>query len=353
MAAVRQIPSQIEKHGTAKASWLAFWRDADGRQRSRSFGAGERGRRAARRFAIETQARQTLAIRQDEPGSWREFRDEFELSITALAASSIDAISRALDHYERLIGPVTMADISARSLDAYIAQRQSDGISAASIGVELAWLRKTFRTAYRWHLIAEVPQVDPPRSVRREPSFISSEEFSRMFRCCEDQQLQTLIAFLYTTGWRIGATLDLRWKLISGCTVRSPAEHNKGRRDAVIEIPQPTADLLDRWRPSAGSVRVFDLCYQTAAYRFRQLQQRAGLQPQQTRGEWYGFHDLRRGFATANCSRLSAFELQHQMQHRSIRTTQKYIAMAAAQSVAIAGKVHLPDVLRDAVLRDA
>ena len=47
------------------------------------------------------------------------------------------------------------------------------------------------------------------------------------------------------------------------------------------------------------------------------------------------FHDLRRGFATANAANLDAFELQHLMQHKSLTTTAKYVAMAHRSSDAI------------------
>ena len=42
----------------------------------------------------------------------------------------------------------------------------------------------------------------------------------------------------------------------------------------------------------------------------------------------YGFHDLRRGFATQNADALSASQLQTMIRHSSYATTQKYINMA-------------------------
>jgi integrase len=45
-------------------------------------------------------------------------------------------------------------------------------------------------------------------------------------------------------------------------------------------------------------------------------------------GGWYGFHDLRRGFATMNAETMDLFELQALMQHKSLTTTQGYVNMA-------------------------
>jgi integrase len=59
----------------------------------------------------------------------------------------------------------------------------------------------------------------------------------------------------------------------------------------------------------------------------------------------YGFHDLRRAFATMNADRRTANALQHLIRHRSYATTQRYIAMSR-QMAAVAAALHVPEVLR-------
>jgi integrase len=51
-----------------------------------------------------------------------------------------------------------------------------------------------------------------------------------------------------------------------------------------------------------------------------------GVKPD--RKERYGFHDLRRAFATMNADRLTLDVLQVLMQHKDYQTTQRYINMA-------------------------
>ena len=58
----------------------------------------------------------------------------------------------------------------------------------------------------------------------------------------------------------------------------------------------------------------------------------------------YGFHDIRRAFATVNAPQLTSVELQALMRHKSFQTTQKYIRMAAAVERS-AKKLSVPDVL--------
>lgn len=57
-----------------------------------------------------------------------------------------------------------------------------------------------------------------------------------------------------------------------------------------------------------------------------------------------GFHDLRRGYATANAEHMDLFELQKLMQHRSLETTRGYANMAGKLKKAIK-KVHVPSFL--------
>ena len=59
----------------------------------------------------------------------------------------------------------------------------------------------------------------------------------------------------------------------------------------------------------------------------------------------YGFHDLRRAFATMNAPQLSGDALQALMRHKHYSTTQKYINMARQLEGAVE-VLHVPDVLR-------
>ena len=75
---------------------------------------------------------------------------------------------------------------------------------------------------------------------------------------------------------------------------------------------------------------------------FHKIQEAAGISE-----PYYGFHDLRRGFATVNAENMTADALQRLMQHRSYTTTQRYINMAQQVKTAVAN-LQVPDVLRKA-----
>jgi integrase len=87
---------------------------------------------------------------------------------------------------------------------------------------------------------------------------------------------------------------------------------------------------------------------------FARVQEAAGIHlPCRVRGEHvhnrhchvYGFHDLRRAFATMNADKLTPDALQALMRHKSYTTTQKYINMSRQMDAAVAS-LHVPDVLK-------
>jgi integrase len=58
----------------------------------------------------------------------------------------------------------------------------------------------------------------------------------------------------------------------------------------------------------------------------------------------YGFHDIRRAFATMNAETLTADALQALIRHKSYVTTKRYINMAKQINRAVEN-LHVPEVL--------
>ena len=153
MASVRQMASQVKKHGARNASWLCSWRDLDGRQRSKAFGATARGKRSAENYAKQIEAELTLRIDVPSSVTWKTFRKEFEASRYDLTTETQRNTAVALGHLERISRPKRLHEITAKTLEDYAAQRSREGIRASTIGHELKLFKAALNTAKRWRYL--------------------------------------------------------------------------------------------------------------------------------------------------------------------------------------------------------
>jgi integrase len=125
------------------------------------------------------------------------------------------------------------------------------------------------------------------------------------------------------------------------------SDSTKGKRDERIPLH---GAVIGHLRPLQASEthEVFQ-CESGTAMRqlykvYHRIQDKAGVSNCGKNGGDFGFHDLRRGFATANAEHMDLFELQKLMQHRSLETTRGYVNMAGKLKKAIE-KVHVPEFL--------
>src|SRR5262245_33781145 len=106
------------------------------------------------------------------------------------------------------------------------------------------------------------------------------------------------------TGWRLGAMLQLRRADVDldALTAVSQWQDNKGKRDQAIDLHPVVVDHLKAL--PAFDVRMFpwDHGRRMVFTEFARIQKAAKVRP--ARKALYGFHDLRRGFATMNADRL-------------------------------------------------
>jgi integrase len=156
----------------------------------------------------------------------------------------------------------------------------------------------------------------------------------------------------YTTGWRIGDMLALRRDRLDleNGTAISLAEDNKGKRDELVKLHPVVVEHLRRIEGAFRPV-VFPWNHneRTLYTEFAKVQEAAGIHlPCDTEHKHtrfchvYGFHDLRRAFATMNADKLTADALQSLMRHKSYQTMQKYINMARQMDAAVAA-LHVPE----------
>jgi integrase len=361
-----QDPKQVAKYGEANAGWRVGFYDPGGKRKSKGCGPGKQGRRLAAKLAEKIKAQLVTGTYQsNEKATWEEFRKEFESKeLPAKAPRTREETVYALDHFERIIKPQRMTSITSKTLADFVAKRrkgegQSAGttLAAATINKELRHLRAVLRKAYRWGYLPRIPDIDFLKEPKKLPTYVTPEHFTQLYQACENAARypknqpypaadwwRAILVFGYLTGWRIGAILRLKREdvdLDQGFALSRYAD-NKGKRDAkvplhplIVEHLRKLAGFSERMFPwPLGERRVF-----TELHR---VQEQASIRPEGGK-DFYGFHDLRRAFATMNAERLTPDALQHLMQHQDYQTTQRYIAIARQMNPAVAN-LFVPDL---------
>ncbi len=347
-----------------KCPWSVGWIDPDGKRRSKRIGSKSRAQKFARRIEGQLAA----GIYENENRKlWSEFRRDYEMKVL----SGMEAATRvqqeiAIKHFERIVKPQRMRGITASAIADYVAKRRREGknkrkgsgpVSPATVNKELRAIRSVLRKAVRWGYLRQMPEIEFLREFGRHPTYVTPEHFAVIYgkgclfaRWPDDQPYspvewwQGLLMMAYMTGWRIGSILALRWKdvnLEKGYAL-SRAKDNKGKRDQFIPLHPVVIDHLAKLKSFSPVVFPWPHNRRAIFAEFLAIQNAACLVLPGER-DHYGFHDLRRAFATMNADILTPDVLQTLMQHRDYQTTQRYINMARQLKPAVQ-KLFVPPV---------
>lgn len=207
-----------------------------------------------------------------------------------------------------------------------------------------------------------MPKIRFLKQPKKLPTYAPPEHFAAIYGACETAYLPNdvpnvapcdwwrgVLVTAYMTGWRVGQILALRWEHVDleARTALSRAEDNKGKPDVEIPLHPVVVDHLQKLTSSFDQlVFPWNLHERTLWVHFAKIQKASGI-PKCGKEGWYGFHDLRRVFATQNAGEMDLFELQALMQHRSLETTKLYVNMAKRLNKVVDG-LFVPDVLKPA-----
>jgi integrase len=353
-----------------KAPWSAGWVDPEGRKRSKRIGSKSRAEKYARKKEGELAAgTYETEIRK----KWNEFKPEYERRILALMPPQTqEVILQSLEKFREIVKPVKVATIRTATIDDFIAKRREERgrkpgskVSPATINKDLRHLKAALRIAQEWGYLPKVPKIRMVKEPKKLPRFVTPEHFADMYGACDvavrpavqDYSAvdwwRGVLMFAYMTGWRISEIVGtLTWDDVSLDDAHAVTRHgdNKGKRDERVPLHSVVIEHL-RKLVDLGPL-VFPWSHgRTMLYKeFNRIQDAAGINlPCPEKHEHtdachrYGFHDLRRAFATMNADRLTGDSLQALMRHKSYQTTQRYINMARQldQSVKV---LYVPDV---------
>jgi integrase len=374
-----QDDKQVKKHGEDKVSWYVGWLDPDGNRRCKSCGPGDKGKRLAEKEKERIHAELlTGAYADKSKRTWADFRTEYEEKVLpGMAARSRPEVLMALDHFERLMKPKRVSAITTATIDSFTAKRRKergkrkgDTVSPYTVNKDLRHLRAALRKAARWGYLDrhDLPDFDMEREPGRLPRYVIAEHFAAIYAHCDAATQPKGLPFppadwwrgflvmAYMTGWRCCELLGLLrddLDLAAGTAVTRAAV-NKGKRDELVKLHPVVVEHLKKLAGFAPDVLPWPHTRRTHLRQFAMIQEAAGIELPCTADHEhsrfchvYGFHDLRRAFATMNAPRLTGEALQKLMRHKAYATTQRYINMACHLDEAVAS-LHVPEVLRKA-----
>ena len=345
--------------------WSVGWYDSDGNKKSKRIGS----KSMAEKFRKKTEGQLAAGTYEGTTRkSWADFRKEWEEKIgEGMLPQSQEAALYAIKHFERIVKPRGVAAVRTATIDAFIAKRRKEAgmkkgsiISPATVNKELRSLKAVLRKAVEWAYMPQVPRFRMLKEPKRLVRYVTPEDFAKIYHACKAAKRpinpnysatdwwQALLTFIYMTGWRISEPLALTWDDVSldNGTAITRAEDNKGKRDEQIPLHPIVVDHLRKiidFSQLGNKPLVFFWNHNRRGLwtEFHAIQEEAGISPP------YGFHDLRRAFATCNADRLSADALQTLMRHKDYQTSQRYINMAKQIDKAV-DNLFVPDVLRKA-----
>lgn len=356
-----QDSEQVKASGKAKASWYVGFYDDEGRRVRKSCGPGPAGRKAA--IVLRAQVESDLLNGQyvgNTDKTWDVFRAEYEEKVlTGLANRTSREIRFSLNNFERIARPKKVSKIKAPSLAGFAAKRRKENglkpgsvIAPASVNKDLRHLRAALNVAHDWGYLPIVPKIRMEREPKKLPRYIPPEEFAKLYQACDVATMPSglpypagewwrgLIVFGYMTGWRVSELLALRREdlnLETGEAI-TRAEDNKGKRDERVKLHPVVIEHLRKLPAFQPKVLPWPHHERTLWVEFHRIQAAAGIGS-------YGFHDLRRAFATLNADRMTGDALQVLMRHKSYDTTKRYISVARQLNAAVES-LYVPDLGR-------
>ncbi len=376
MAWVTQKKRDIEAKGAKAAPWVCEWYDVDGNRRSKTFAAGFKGKKAAERYAVKIEDQllsgetQTTNTRK----TWSELRAEYEeAAIPGVSTKTAGLIRTALNHFERLCTPKRIAGINNAMLTKYVnARRKEPGkkpgstISPSSINHELGYIKAVLHKAVDFGYLQTAPKFPKVREPKKLKHYVTPDHFEAIYEACD--QIDTpmakgvesagwwrgLLTFQFLTGWRISEVLALRKEDVDLKTGQCLTRHgdNKATRDEFVTLPavvmahvEPLLsdrELVFPWYHSRRCLTQWFEKIQKAAKITLVCREEHDHTPS---CPYYGFHDLRRGFASLNAGRLPSDVLQRLMRHKDFKTTKRYIQFAEDVN-ANAPDVFVPDIFK-------
>lgn len=245
---------------------------------------------------------------------------EFEnhLKFKNYSASSIRSYSSAVAHFLRHFGE-SPRNITLKQVREYltgIANNATQRHSTSALRILYTEIAKQPEKAIR---------IEYPRREQRLPDVIDQKVLVRKIQAIPNMKHRAMLTLMYSVGLRRSELLHIKITDIDGDRSQLKIVQGKGKKDRYLPISAPTLGLL----------REYYKAYKPAHFLFEG--QFCGIYSatsltkvcKKYLGKEVHPHMLRHSFATHMLERgTDSRYIQHMMNHRSMKTTQRYMQVA-------------------------
>lgn len=171
-------------------------------------------------------------------------------------------------------------------------------------------------------------KIQVPKRPQRIPELLTRKEVAAILDACINRKHRMLLTVCYACGLRLSELMNLKVRDIDGERRLLRIDQGKGAKDRAVEIPETLLLQLrqywQRFRPHEwlfpSRAPTTALGVTSAQKCFTEAKRRAGVE------KVGGIHSLRHAYATHQLvAGMPITTLQHQMGHRDIHSTLRYV----------------------------
>lgn len=220
----------------------------------------------------------------------------------------------------------SLDEVSCDELNAYFAQPSVRKLSRASISLQINSLAFLYK-----HVLKRPLQLDVvlPKRKTSSPDFLSREDVAQLIANCETLRMKTMTMLCYGCGLRVGELTQIKIKDIDGDRKTVFIENGKGQQHRYVIVPDSVlCQLRLYWQSYRPTEWLFYSQWLTTRPMSRSAFSKA-LKKVATKvglAKRCNAHKLRHAYATHQLEAgMPIHQLQHQLGHQSLRTTQVYL----------------------------
>jgi integrase len=251
-----------------------------------------------------------------------------------------------LGHIERIMGPVTLKQITPLRVEEYQRKRLQEKVCPATVNRELAVLKHELNLAEKWGLRQGPNPVRMVKFLREDNlqlATLSEKEERLLLKHCPSY-LQDMVLFALNTGLRCGDLFDLRWEEVDLEGRRMARLMQKSKQMLKVPLNEVACEILKAWATQRKCPYVF--YNQLTGDRFRDLKGSLKKAVKDAGLEGITWHIFRHTFASRLvCSGVDIVTVKELCGHSHISTTMRYAHSneeTKRRAVALAGTCDRP-----------